>query len=196
MLYECWSGSSHSALPGVRQPRHHSGDKISESDDQQGGRMPFDNDADDDDKKHQQASRLARVHVDFFTAPEAPTAHHEEPCERDERQPDERHPEIVNGRSRLEVDDRCEHSCSSGDRHSNEILAVWTAGIARLRVDGDIETRQPAGAADEEQKTYDEAKVHGARFDLGMAGWRELPHSPQVGQEAWRNAKASALLRP
>src|ERR1035441_4373486 len=85
------------------------------------------------------------------------------------------------------------HARPGGNRHADEELLAWLAGVSRLRVHTDVEPRQPARAADEKQKTDEDSGVHHVVAKLRIDRYREHAESPDIRQHAGRDAKRNGI---
>src|SRR5581483_3029725 len=91
------------------------------------------------------------------------------------------------------MDDCAEDAGACRDGHSDEVFAARTARIPRLGINADVEAREPARSADEEQEADDSTEVLDTIFDDGIARGDNLAHAPEIGEQAGRDAEGDDI---
>src|ERR1700722_1837093 len=132
---------------------------------------------------------MAAGKINFFSGPEAPGVDHQEGGEANKNQPRNGDPPLLDGIGVEEKHRTRQPATRGGNRHAHEVFSVRTAGVSRLRVGADVESRQARSAAQEEKKTDERAGLHKVLPQLRIHGIGKKMKSPDERQQTWRHAK-------
>src|SRR6185437_2616491 len=176
------------APPGICQAGKDTGNQVTQRDDDQHVlRLPCDKSTQQRDERDD-LKWLFPAGGYFLRAPEPPIAHHQKSGKEDQRQPNQRNPGIVNGRTKEAMNDRRNNTGSRRDRHSHKKLTSRFARITRLRIDADVEAGQTTRAADKKDETREYAAVNHVLPHRRIDGHRQHAEPPDVCQQTRRNA--------
>src|SRR6266851_586938 len=87
------------------------------------------------------------------------------------------------------MDHRADHARACRYRHPHKILLPRPPRIARLRIDADVEPRQPARSADKKNKADEDPDMHQLPTQLRMLQLRQHAEPPNVRQQTRRNSE-------
>src|SRR6201996_8626360 len=80
-----------------------------------------------------------------------------------------------------------------GNRHADEVFAVWSARIFRLRVVTDVEAREAAGPTEQKHKTDERPELHQETAYRRIDGHRQRAEAPAVRKDAGCNTKGDHI---
>ena len=182
-------GATPPAAPGVCQPRQHSGDEVSEGNDHQ---HPLGVPGDQAKITAISVKRRAgwrSPEVTSLALQKRQLLTMRKPVKSSSRSQTSAIQGSYDGRSVEEMDDGGDDTCAGRDGHADEELVSRLAGVARLRIDADIEARQTAGPADEKEETDEDAGVQHVFAQVGMDREGQHAEAPDVGEQAGRDAE-------
>ena len=131
----------------------------------------------------------------FLGTPEPPVAHHQEAGKQQQAQPHQRDPRIVDRRAVAKMNHRTDHTRARRNRHPDKILLSRPSWIPRLRIDADVEPRQPARPADQKNKADEDPDMHQLLPQLRMSHLRQHPKPPDVREQTRRNSKRNHVRK-
>src|SRR5205814_97985 len=103
---------------------------------------------------------MAPAQVNVFEAGKAPGADHEKRDGDDQSAPGDGEPPPGDRLATGEMHHRRHHASAAGNGHADKIFSSWPARIRWLRILGDVEAGQAAGASGEKNKAGDDAELH------------------------------------